>query len=62
MVHRDLKLENILIKYMDKEHKNYIVKLTDYGCSKRIKIRKTKRRKKKIFRANKNIINFSKKL
>ena len=34
IIHRDLKLENILIKYKDKE--KYIVKLTDYGCSKRL--------------------------
>ena len=36
IVHRDLKLENILIKYNDKEHKKYIIKLSDYGCSKRL--------------------------
>ena len=35
IIHRDLKLENILIKYKDKEHKKYIIKLSDYGCSKR---------------------------
>jgi len=34
IIHRDLKLENILIKYIDKE--KYIIKLTDYGCSKRL--------------------------
>ena len=33
IIHRDLKLENILIKYIDEEHKKFIVKLTDYGCS-----------------------------
>ena len=33
IIHRDLKLENILIK---KENGKYIVKLTDYGCSKRL--------------------------
>ena len=37
IIHRDLKLENILIKYNDKEHKKYTIKLTDYGCSKRLK-------------------------
>jgi serine/threonine-protein kinase ULK/ATG1 len=37
IIHRDLKLENILIKYNDKEHKTYTIKLSDYGCSKRIK-------------------------
>ena len=37
IVHRDLKLENILIKYEDKEKKDkYIVKLTDYGISKQL--------------------------
>ena len=35
--HRDLKLENILIKYENKNNKNkYIVKLTDYGISKQL--------------------------
>ena len=33
---RDLKLENILIKYIDEEKKKYIIKLTDYGRSERI--------------------------
>jgi serine/threonine-protein kinase ULK/ATG1 len=37
IIHRDLKLENILIKYNDKEHKKYTIKLSDYGCSKRLK-------------------------
>ena len=36
IIHRDLKLENILIKYIDKENERYIVKLSDYGCSKRL--------------------------
>ena len=36
LVHRDLKLQNILIKYKDKEKKDYIVKLTDYGISKHL--------------------------
>ena len=36
IIHRDLKLENILIKYIDKEKKKYIIKLSDYGCSKRL--------------------------
>ena len=36
IIHRDLKLENILIKYNDKEHKTFTVKLADYGCSKRL--------------------------
>ena len=34
IIHRDLKLENILIK---KENGKNIIKLTDYGCSKRLK-------------------------
>ena len=33
IIHRDLKLENILIK---KENGQNIIKLTDYGCSKRL--------------------------
>ena len=33
IIHRDLKLENILIKY---EKNKRIVKITDYGCSKRL--------------------------
>ena len=36
IVHRDLKLENILVKYEDKQKKNFIVKLTDYGVSKQV--------------------------
>ena len=36
IVHRDIKLENILVKFDDKEKKNFIVKLTDYGISKQI--------------------------
>ena len=36
IIHRDLKLENILIKYEDENKKNYIIKLSDYGCSKRL--------------------------
>ena len=34
--HRDLKLENILIKYKNKEKTKYEVKLTDYGISKKL--------------------------
>ena len=35
IVHRDIKLENIVVKYNDeKSNINYIVKLTDYGISK----------------------------
>ena len=36
IIHRDIKLENILIKYKDETNKNYTVKLTDYGSSKRL--------------------------
>ena len=36
IAHRDLKLENILIKNDDIEHKKYKIKLSDYGCSKRL--------------------------
>ena len=34
LVHRDLKLPNILFKYINKEKNNYIFKLCDYGISK----------------------------
>ncbi len=34
IIHRDLKLENILIKYGENNKK--IMKITDYGCSKRL--------------------------
>ena len=37
IVHRDLKLANILIKYINKEKNKYIVKLSDYGISKNSK-------------------------
>ena len=36
IVHRDLKLANILIKYKDSENKKFIVKLTDYGISRQL--------------------------
>lgn len=36
IVHRDLKLQNILVKYKNKEKTDYIVKLTDYGISKHL--------------------------
>ena len=36
IIHRDLKLANILIKYEDNEKKKFIVKLTDYGISKQL--------------------------
>ena len=31
IAHRDLSLENIIIKYIDIELKNYIIKLSGYG-------------------------------
>ena len=34
IIHRDLKLENFLIKYIDDKKTNFIVKLSDYGISK----------------------------
>ena len=36
IVHRDIKLQNILIKYLDEKKEDFIVKLTDYGISKEI--------------------------
>ena len=36
IVHRDIKLENILVKFKDDEKKDFFVKLTDYGISKQI--------------------------
>ena len=36
LVHRDLKLENILIKYENKNKTKYTYKLTDYGASKQL--------------------------
>ena len=37
LVHRDLKLENILIKYENKEKTKYTIKLTDYEVTKKLK-------------------------
>ena len=37
IAHRDLKLENILIKYENKEKTKFTYKLTDYGISKRFR-------------------------
>ena len=34
IIHRDLKLSNLLIKYTNKEKNEYIVKLADFGISK----------------------------
>ena len=36
LVHRDLTIKNVLIKYKNKEKTKYIVKLSDYGISKRL--------------------------
>ena len=36
IVHRDLKPENILVKFIDEKHEYFIIKLTYYGCSKRL--------------------------
>ena len=36
LVHRDLKLENILVKYENKERTKFTLKLTDYGLSKQL--------------------------
>ena len=36
IIHRDLKLENILIKYDDKNKSKFTVKLTDYGVSRKL--------------------------
>ena len=37
LIHRDLKLENILVKYQNKEKSKYIIKLTDYEVTKKLK-------------------------
>ena len=36
LIHRDLKLDNILIKYENKEKTKFTFKLTDYGTSKKM--------------------------
>ena len=36
IIHRDIILENIFIKYNDKEHKDFAIKISDYGCSKKL--------------------------
>ena len=36
IIHRDLKLENILVKYLDNDKSKFIVKLTDYGVSRKM--------------------------
>ena len=36
IIHRDLKLENILIKYENNEKSKFIVKLSDYGVSRKM--------------------------
>lgn len=34
VIHRDIKLENFLVKFTNPEKTNYIIKLSDYGISK----------------------------
>ena len=36
IIHRNLKLEDILIKYKDEEQQKYIIKLSDFSCSKKL--------------------------
>ena len=36
IIHRDIKLENILVKYVNGQRKKYTVKLSDYGISKQL--------------------------
>ena len=36
IIHRDIKLENILIKYEDKKKSKFTIKLTDYGVSRKL--------------------------
>ena len=36
IVHRDLKLENILVKYREDQDSDFMVKLSDYGISKKV--------------------------
>ena len=43
IIHRDLKLENILVKYLNEEKTKYIVKLADYGISREFDNQKTNR-------------------
>ena len=33
IIHRDIKLDNIMVKYTDSNHKNFIPKINDYGLS-----------------------------
>ena len=37
IIHRDIKLENVMIKYINKSHTKFIPKINDYGISKQIK-------------------------
>ena len=37
IMHRDIKLENIMVKYTDKLHSKFIPKVNDYGLSKQFK-------------------------
>ena len=36
IIHRDIKLENILVKYEDKSKSKFFAKLTDYGISRKL--------------------------
>ena len=36
IIHRDIKLDNILIKFIENSNLNFLVKLTDYGISKQL--------------------------
>ena len=36
IIHRDLKLKNLLVKYIDNERQKFIVKLSDYGISRKM--------------------------
>jgi serine/threonine protein kinase len=37
IIHRDIKLENIMVKYIDSSHRKFIPKINDYGLSKQVK-------------------------
>ena len=37
ILHRDIKLENIMVKFIDSSHKRFIPKINDYGLSKQVK-------------------------
>jgi len=37
ILHRDIKLENIMVKFLDPSHKRFVPKINDYGLSKQVK-------------------------